>query len=50
MFKLMQGTEKISAEELFSRVDGGTTRGHSLRVKKTRVKTVFSKAGVFHSK
>ena len=37
MFKIMKGREKISADELFNRVDSDRTRGHSLRVKK-RVK------------
>ena len=40
MFKIMKGRDKISADELFNRVDGDRTRGHSLRVKKRRVKTV----------
>ena len=35
MFKTMKGRVKISADEL---VDSDRTRGHSLRVKKTRVK------------
>ena len=39
MFKIMKGIDKISADELFSRVDSVRTRGHSLRVKKRRVKT-----------
>ena len=33
-------SQLISEEELFSRVDSDRTRGHSLRVKKRRVKTV----------
>ena len=33
MFKIMKGVDKISAEELFSRVDSERTRGHSRRVK-----------------
>ena len=40
MFKIMKGIDKISADELFSGVDSDRTRGHSLRVKKRRVKTV----------
>ena len=40
MFKIMKGIDKISADELFNRVDSDRTRGHSLRVKKRRVKTV----------
>ena len=40
MFKIMKGRDKISEDELFNRVDGDRTRGHSLRVKKRRVKTV----------
>ena len=40
MFKIMKGRDKISADELFNRVDSDRTRGHSLRVKKRRVKTV----------
>ena len=39
MCKIMKGIDKISAEELFSRADGDRTRGHSLRLKKRRVKT-----------
>ena len=48
MFKIMKGRDKISADELFNKVDSDRTRGHSLRVKKRRVKTV-SKAGDFYS-
>ena len=33
MFKIMKGKDKISANELFNRVDSDRTRGHSLRVK-----------------
>ena len=40
MFKIMKGRDKISTDELFNRVDSDRTRGHSLRVKKRRVKTV----------
>ena len=40
MWKVMKGGDIISAEELFNRVDSEKTRGHSLRVKKRRVKTV----------
>ena len=40
MFKIMKGVDKISEDELFNRVDSDRTRGHSLRVKKRRVKTV----------
>ena len=40
MFKIMKGRDKISADELFSRVGSDQTRGCSLRVKKRRVKTV----------
>ena len=39
MFKIMKGVDKISEDELFNRVDSDRTRGHSLRVKKRRVKT-----------
>ena len=38
MFKIMKGRDKISADELFNRVDSDRTRDHSLRVKKRRVK------------
>ena len=40
MFKIMKGIDLVSADELFNRVDSDRTRGHSLRVKKRRVKTV----------
>ena len=40
MFKIMKGKDKISADELFNRVDSDRTRSHSLRVKKRRVKTI----------
>ena len=40
MFKIMKGIDKISTDELFNRVDSDRTRGHSLRVKKRRVKMV----------
>ena len=40
MFKIMKGIDKISADELFNRVDSDRTRGSSLRVKKRRVKMV----------
>ena len=43
MFKIMKGRDKISADELFNRVDSDRTRGQSLRVKKRRVKTVVRK-------
>ena len=46
MFKIMKSTDKISADELFNRVDSGRTRGHSLRVKNRRVKTV-TRQGTF---
>ena len=42
MFKIMKGIDKISADELFKGVDSDRTRGHSLRVKKRRVKTLGS--------
>ena len=42
MFKIMIGRDQISADELFNRVDSERTRGHSLRVKKRRVKTVVT--------
>ena len=32
--------DKISADEIFNRVDSDRTRGHRLRLKKRRVKTV----------
>ena len=37
MFKIMKGINKISADELFNKVDSDRTRDHSLRVKKRRV-------------
>ena len=40
MFKIMKGRDKTSVGELFNRVCSDRTRGHSLRVKKRRVKTV----------
>ncbi len=40
MFKIMKGINKTTADELFNRVDSDRTRGHSLRLKKRRVKTV----------
>ena len=40
MFKVMKGRDKISEDELFNRVNSDRTRGHSLRVKKRRVKTI----------
>ena len=40
MFKIMKGRDKISEDELFNRVDSDRTRGHSLRVKKRRVKMI----------
>ena len=40
MFKVMKCTDKISADELFNRVDSDRIRGHNLRVKKRRVKMV----------
>ena len=49
MFKMMKGRDKISPDELINRVDSERTRGHSLRVKKRRVKTVARQGG-FHSK
>ena len=48
MFKIMKGRDKISADELFSRVDSDRTRGHSLRVNRRRVKTVV-RNGNFYS-
>ena len=36
MFKIMKGGDKISADELFNRVDSDRTRGHSLRIKQKR--------------
>ena len=42
MFKMMKGIDKISADELFNRVDSDRTRVHSLRVKKRRVKMVVT--------
>ena len=38
---IMKGTDKISADELFSRVDSDRPRGHSLRVKKRRVNMIM---------
>ena len=46
MFKIMKGIDKISADELLSRIDSDSTRGHSLRVKKRRVKMV-ARQGTF---
>ena len=51
MFEMMKGRDKISADELFNRVDSDRTRGHNLRVKKRRVKMVvrqgtFTQRGV----
>ena len=43
MFKIIKGVDKISADELFNRVDSDRSRGHSLRVKKRRVNTVVRK-------
>ena len=40
MFKVMKGTDKISAEEVFSRADSDRTKGNSLSVRKRKVKTV----------
>ena len=42
----MKGRDKISADELFNRVDSDRTRGHSRRVKRRRVKTV-ARQGTF---
>ena len=46
MFKIMKGRDKISEDELFNRVDSDRIRGHSLRVKKRRVKMV-ARQGTF---
>ena len=46
MCKIMKGRDKISADELFNRLDSDRTRGRSLRVKKRRVKTV-ARQGTF---
>ena len=43
MIKIMKGRDKISEDEFFNRVFCDRTRGHSLRVKKRRVKTVVRK-------
>ena len=43
MFQKMKSRDKISADELINRVDSNRTRGHSLRVKKRRVKMVVKK-------
>ena len=40
MVKIMKGIDKISAAEIFNRVDSDRTRGHNLKVKKRRVETV----------
>jgi len=40
MFKIMKGIDKISEDELFNRGGSDRTRGHSLRGKRRRVKTV----------
>ena len=45
-FKVMKDIDKISADELFNRVDSDRTRGHSLRINKRRVKTV-ARQGTF---
>ena len=42
----MIGIDKISADELFKRVDSNRTRGHSPREKNMRVKTV-ARQGTF---
>ena len=42
----MKGRDKISADELFNRVDNDRTRVHSLRVKERRVKMV-ARQGTF---
>ena len=46
MFKIMKGMDEISADESFNRLDSDRTRGHSLRVKKRRVK-VIARQGSF---
>ncbi len=46
MFMIMKGIDKISADKLFNRVHSDRTRGHSLRVKKRRVKMV-ARQGTF---
>ena len=47
MLKIMKGIDKISADKLFNREDSDRTRGHSLRVKKRRVKMVARPPGTF---
>ena len=49
MFKTIKGRDKISADELFYRVDSDRTRSHSLRVKRWRVKIVVRQGGDFYS-
>ena len=49
MFKTMKSIDKIRADELFNRVDSDSTMGHSLRLKKRRVKTV-ARQGTFTSR
>ena len=49
MFKIMKGMDKISADDLLSRIDSDSTRGHSLRVKKRRVKMVARQGSVTQS-
>ena len=44
MFKIMKGTDKISTDELFNRIDSDRTRCRSLRVK-----MVVRQGGDFHS-
>ena len=46
MYNKMKGRDKISEDELFNRVGSDRTRGHSLRVKKRRVKMV-ARQGTF---
>ena len=40
MFKMTKGFDKISAEELFNRMDTDRISGHSFRRKKKRVRMV----------
>ena len=49
MFKIMKGIDLVSADELFNRLDSDRTRGHSLRVKKRRVKT-GARQGTFNQR
>ena len=48
IFKIMKGRDNKSGEEFYSRIDSDRTSGHSLKVKKRRVRTVV-RQGSFKS-